>query len=435
MRKYKAAIILPSIVFLLSTFPVVGYSATLNKVYELKNGIITRNDLARDNVPFPFRYVPIYKVDWEGAYDLYTLDNNGGLIHHFNPEKRDGLAFFPSSTGRVILAREGPFNFDPPNMEPWIKKVYSNDGELIWSDRYPGYPRLATDGDALVIFNTGQKPPPQVKAKPKYDPVRIVDLKTGVTTRIDWAVSETHGVSESAGTGLIALPEFIAYWEGEKGGTRIYDLNGNLKFILDPGFLCEGAGVNVRGKVLHLSDNYIIQAGYRIQERRKVVTEYRGENLTCYGAECGADCDNGIQVYNGRGSLLWEEYLGKGQGDLQIVVSLNDEYVAVRAPGVLGFRVYALSDRNEKWRYNSGFDGWYSTGALSDDGKMLVVSAFDYQNRTSLIYVVEEGRLRECIKVPSKDNYRAKGFVDRSGAYVLITNHEGGILYDIKGDQ
>lgn len=255
--------------FVIIPFAGITFSLTPDKVYELRNGVVIQNDLARDSIPFPFPYIPVYKVDWDGAIDLYTLDEKGAVVHRFNSAQADNVALFPSQSGDVVLAMIGYPGFNPPNVEPVTKKVFSREGEQIYEGKYRGFPRLMSDGDYLVIFITGQKPPPHVVIPVRQEYVTIVNLGTGQTLGINTSVASVHGVTEGEGDTLIAVPEYIGFFEGRTGGTKIYDAGGNLKFTLDPGFLCDGVGGNIRGKVLYLSGKYIVQAGYKVKERKK----------------------------------------------------------------------------------------------------------------------------------------------------------------------
>jgi hypothetical protein len=436
MKIYRFIFISVLTGFLINSFVAIAYGLTLTKVYELANGIITHDDLARDKVAFAFPYIPVYKVDSDGAIDLYTLDEKGAVVHRFNPTLSDDVALFPSKSGDV-LAMIGYPGFNPPNVEPVTKKVFSREGEQIYEGKYRGFPRLMSDGDYLVIFITGQKPPPHVVIPVRQEYVTIVNLGTGQTLGIDTSVAYVHGVSEGEGDALIAVPEYIGFFEGRTGGTKIYDAGGNLKFTLDPGFLCDGAGANIRGKVLYLSGKYIVQAGYKVQERKEVVEDHEGKETIFYVAECGRgrDRENGVQVYDGDGRLLWEEYLGKGRGDLQIVVSPNAEYVAVYTGPRAGINVYSLSDGRERWEFNGNIDGLYFSGDLSDDGRVLAVSTFDYADRVSEIYVIDEGRLASHMEIPSERNLRAEGIVDPAASYLLVNDDNGGVVYKVTGGE
>ncbi len=433
MKIYRLIFISVLTGFLINCFIPIAYGLTLTKVYELKDGVVTQNDLARDNVPFPFPYIPIYKVDWDGAIDLYALEEEGVVVHRFNPTLSDDVALFPSESGDVVLAMIGYPGFNPPNVDPVRKKVFSREGEQIYEGQYRGFPRLMSDGDYLVIFINGQKPPPHVVIPVRQEYVTIVNLGTGQTLGIDTSVAYIHGVSEGEGDALIAVPEYIGFFEGRAGGTKIYDAEGNLRFTLDPGFLCDGAGGNIRGKVLYLSGEYIVQAGYKVQERKEVVEVHEGKETIFFVAECGRgrDRENGVQVYDGDGKLLWEEYLGKGRGDLQIVVSPNAEYVAVNTGPRAGIKVYSLSDGREQWEFNGNIDGLYFRGDLSDDGRVLVVSTFDYADRASEIYVIDEGRLGSHMEIPSEGNLRAEGILDPTASYLLVNDDNGGVVYKV----
>jgi hypothetical protein len=398
-----------------------GISAEM--VLEIKNGSVVYNVNetrgAEDSVRIPFRF--FYDgLGFGNPPSIVFIDPSGAVTFadHCPVSPTITATLHAASNGTAYLKMEGPHSRLPGidhNPYPAKKKFYDAEGELLWEKDIIGYPRVSPVGDYVGIFEVQG---PESK-------ITIID-RAGRETVIKAPCGQWHAVSQDGKYLLLGEPSYVPVdWPG---GTTAFSKDGTLKARLDPLFICETTGMNLRGQTLYGSDKLIIQSG--VYGHR--VVHWEGE---VWGVSDSPEFERGIQVYRANGTKLWEKNLGEGSDrELNFFVSGNEEFIAFFPGRLSGVTVLRAETGDVLYEFDAGIPGRVYDGFISDDGKTVLLTHVGGRHGAfeSGVVLVREGVIAATAHAEPGDG-RVTGRLSEDGTMLLVSEQDSAKVFLIGG--
>jgi hypothetical protein len=318
---------------------------------ELLKGEILNDDLT----PFVLKGLS----DGTEPFDvLIYLGNRFEIKTIIRGETDEACRFYPVGNEGIYIKDTG-FYMGPLSSGFKIKRIYSLDKGLLFDIDSEGSIQVFPSGERFITreyrFRSNE-----------YSDIYAYDVRDGLVYALSEARPRVYeAIDKDKDWSLFNDTSERDWYRGQEmiEGTWVIDEKGHCKFQLNAGSYCLKNYSAGRGKATYGSDNYICQIA-NLPENATV--DEKGSTTVSY--------DTFLEVYSGRGNLLWDYELPNSCNVGRIFLSDNEEYLClllgrneklVVFKTAFGERVYELTDL---------FLGQLMEGGMiSDDGNVIMV--------------------------------------------------------------
>jgi hypothetical protein len=389
-----------------------GYETVYRDEESFKEDIL--ND---DLTPFVLRdklFGSDVLVYFDDALDIVAVINGRGEQREFFPLGNNGL-----------YIENGSFFFNMETAGFKEKKVYNLEGDLLATVPSRGaWVKTFPSGEMFVISRSdwisGALDAYDVQGNHLYE----------MNFDENYPIGEAFGHFNKDKDWLLVADRWFLDREKHpdvRRGTRVFDEKGNLQFTLNPDVFCLHSGANVRGNVLYGSDTYIIQIASLAD-----LTSTEGSSSERYVTN---EYDQDIlEVYDGKGQLLWDYLIPGRSSDTHFFLSENEEFIVLFVRSKKDIVVFETDSGRELHRASNILGkGWIYDGYISNDGSTVAVSIFSDDPVDDLYTISIFDNNRKIGSIISTPEYgRLNGFTTHDGEYLVAGIPSTVCVYKIK---